>query len=257
MRAERIARRESGGTTYTSRTQRIASDTHRRCGKSGGRASRSLRSAEVWRGMVPHAARSSLRRPALRRRAHFFTTLRFTRLALWMYCLSVPEVIISVTKTICFVSGRSKYAKKVRMCCAQDGIKRLPTKRRRTAPRSGGYRRTVYACARHLVRKRLENVDLRVDLGLLCLADALHVHLAPRNLNALLLVVTLENCLERAVTQLLVELPSSAARRATEQAVDTEGMQSVQQLNRDVASPDDVASHPAVATVRAALNDRV
>ena len=33
------------------------------------------------------------------------------------HCFRVPLVMISVIKTICFVFGKSKYAKKVRMCC--------------------------------------------------------------------------------------------------------------------------------------------
>ena len=72
------------------------------------------------------------------------------------------------------------------------------------------------ACT-HLVRERLEDVDLRVNLHLLCLAYALHVDLAPCHLDPLLLVVPLEDRLERAVAQLLIELKcegTSAGRMA-------------------------------------------
>ena len=57
-----------------------------------------------------------------------------------------------------------------------------------------------------LVLERLEDVDLGMDLRGLLLADALHVHLAPRDLDALLLVVALEDRLERAVAERVVEL---------------------------------------------------
>ena len=55
-----------------------------------------------------------------------------------------------------------------------------------------------------LVLERLEDVDLGVDLRGLLLADALHVHLAPRDLDALLLVVALEDRLERAVAERVI-----------------------------------------------------
>mmetsp|Transcript_36453 Transcript_36453/g.96177 ORF Transcript_36453/g.96177 Transcript_36453/m.96177 type:complete len:90 (-) Transcript_36453:397-666(-) len=38
------------------------------------------------------------------------------RSAAHSHCFRVPEVIISVMKTICFVLGKSKYAKNVRIC---------------------------------------------------------------------------------------------------------------------------------------------
>ena len=62
--------------------------------------------------------------------------------------------------------------------------------------------------------QRLEDVHLRVDLCLLGLAHAVHVDLAPGDLDALLLVVALVHRLERAVPQLLVELRARARNEA-------------------------------------------
>ena len=56
------------------------------------------------------------------------------------------------------------------------------------------------------MRQRLQDVHLRVYLCLLRLTHAFHVNLAPGHLNAFFLIVTLENGLECAMTQLLVEL---------------------------------------------------
>ena len=75
----------------------------------------------------------------------------------------------------------------------------------------------IYA---HLVGEGLENINLGVDLSLFSISNAIHVHLAPCNFNALLLVVPFEDCLEGAVPKLLIEL-SDAHRKSDTRSVST------------------------------------
>lgn len=68
------------------------------------------------------------------------------------------------------------------------------------------FRAALRSCGPHLVVQRLEDVHLSLDLSLLGLTHTVHVDLAPRYLDALLLVVPLVHRLERAMAQLLIEL---------------------------------------------------
>ena len=179
------------------------------------------------------------------------------------YCFRVPLVMISVMKTICFVLGKSKYAKKVRMCCERKttarvdwfgqkshhtggehagsqvsiapgterigqtcmnatqlkcGMTALDRQLHRTVRQRSMASQVPYRTLKqrppqaYLVGQRLENIHLCVDLHLLRLADTIHVDLAPSHFDAFLLIVALEDCLERTVAELLIELSGQRSR---------------------------------------------